>query len=124
MTLPREIKPQDCPEPQNHDVFRYCPACSWTEDYGKPVKRPITVEVKVPETEMTYSVGDSLTLGRAVAQALRDYASAGGDLVTWTLTAEGYELNEGTGVRLTVTGLSIDEVVPDPVQRADEGPKS
>jgi hypothetical protein len=22
-----------CPEPYNHEVFRYCPACPWTEDF-------------------------------------------------------------------------------------------
>jgi hypothetical protein len=48
MTLPSEIKPQDCPEPFWHETHRYCPACSWTENYGKPVKRPITAEIKLP----------------------------------------------------------------------------
>lgn len=27
------IKPEDCPDPSNHDgPFRYCPSCTWTED--------------------------------------------------------------------------------------------
>jgi hypothetical protein len=24
-----------CPEPGNHDRFRYCPCCPWTEDFGR-----------------------------------------------------------------------------------------
>jgi len=27
---------EDCPEPYWHETHRYCPACVWTEDYGKP----------------------------------------------------------------------------------------
>jgi hypothetical protein len=119
MTLPSEIKPQDCPEPFWHETHRYCPACSWTENYGKPVKRPITAEIKVPETAMLYEVGDALTLGKGVALALRDYAREGGSLETWSVAAEPYEFEEGTGIRVTVSGLSIDDEIPDPVETAD-----
>jgi hypothetical protein len=26
-----KIAPEDCSEPYNHEVFRYCPVCTWTE---------------------------------------------------------------------------------------------
>lgn len=39
MPKPSEIAPEDCPEPYHHEVFRYCPACSWTEEYGKSPTR-------------------------------------------------------------------------------------
>jgi hypothetical protein len=32
------IAPEDCPEPVWHTTHRYCPVCSWTEDYGKPAR--------------------------------------------------------------------------------------
>lgn len=32
---PQDITPEDCSEPFWHDTHRYCPACSWTEDYDK-----------------------------------------------------------------------------------------
>lgn len=35
MTEP--IAPEDCPEPGWHETHRYCPICSWTEGYGKPL---------------------------------------------------------------------------------------
>jgi hypothetical protein len=27
------ISPENCPEPFNHEVFRYCPICTWTEPH-------------------------------------------------------------------------------------------
>ena len=118
---PQDIRPEDCPEPYWHETHRYCPCCMWTENYGKPVKRPITAEVKVPEDRMLYEVGDALTIGHGVALALRDYATAGGDLQEWAASAEPYELDEGSGIRVVVNGFSIDETVPDPVALAALG---
>ena len=30
-TPPGQTAPEDCPAPSNHDVFRYCPYCAWTD---------------------------------------------------------------------------------------------
>lgn len=29
------VEPKDCPTPQYHETHRYCPSCSWTEDYAE-----------------------------------------------------------------------------------------
>lgn len=27
------VLPENCPTPEYHETHRYCPSCSWTEDY-------------------------------------------------------------------------------------------
>lgn len=36
MSKPEDTKPEDCPEPYNHEVFRYCPSCTWVEESDAP----------------------------------------------------------------------------------------
>jgi hypothetical protein len=67
--------------------------------------RPITIEVKVPETLMHYGRGDAVVLARGVALALEQFWDAGGDLHGATLDFEDYELEEGTGTRVILMGF-------------------
>jgi hypothetical protein len=30
--------PENCPEPYWHQTHRYCPACTWTEEYDMPAE--------------------------------------------------------------------------------------
>lgn len=33
-------EPEDCPEPSNHEVFLYCPVCTWTYKVELPAPAP------------------------------------------------------------------------------------
>jgi len=40
------IAPEDCPEPGWHETRRYCPTCTWTENYGKPPVPPTRITAR------------------------------------------------------------------------------
>lgn len=47
------IMPEDCPTPQFHETHRYCPSCSWTENYtadDDPFVPTVTIDEFLDET--------------------------------------------------------------------------
>lgn len=78
------------------------------------IKKPITVDTKVPEELATYTDDDALIIGEAFGQALRDLSVAGGELEAWSAAAEPYETSEGTGIRVVIHGQHRDEMIDVP----------
>lgn len=53
-----EIAPENCPEPYNHEVFRYCPVCTWAlPEEPKPILVPLPTRDELAETVWTDGFG-------------------------------------------------------------------